>query len=57
VGKRQGLGTPLSPVHGLEDMKDKLDRYPPDSQVTFIIRRWYFQEGWQEGFLEGKIGN
>jgi hypothetical protein len=55
VGK-PGSGV-VSPVHGLEDMQDELDRYPPDSQVRFIIRRWYFQEGWQKGSLEGKIGN
>lgn len=46
-----------SPVRGLEDMQDKLDRAGTDTEVLFIVRRWFFQEGWQEGLLKGKIGN
>jgi len=45
------------PVYGLEDMKDKLDHYQRGSQAKFLIKRWFFPEGWRNGTLEGRIGN
>lgn len=43
-------------VQGLEDLKDALDQYRTGSRVHFTVQRWYFQEDWRKGGLDGRLG-